>query len=477
MALRSSPRLRAALLRSAPSGKQAVFAPRITRISSDKTLRNITQSSSAPINKPVKADAKAATVECSREERATPRDGTSPRATRRSNKDCTASKSSKSSAQKGRLRANPSPRRVSRTTTVKRQQVSRSKTSRTEGGKGEVGETASELVRSEENHTVAVESTVAVPVGDGLTCVGTLNVKRKRGRPPKHVNSCKRIKVAPTNESVESKNSIVSPCEDRLSNTPRDVVDLTCDDEVVSSEETDAAILVPSPFTSSGLTQPFLSHQHSSADSSKSRSRLDNDESVTYQDVCSNDSDEGSELNVEPSIHSDESLAMLFDLKESTNDFKSSDDRIPSLKRSANISKLNLSSDNSKQEHTASLLDESSNNKESISDTPNSPAEEEYPQPSTFQQKLVRRLARQKQLEEMRARESALSRKERLLRRKGVLPSTAKSQESASKKISWKDEKDLVQMFIYSPVKDGDDDTVSINSDDAVAMEASLNVT
>ena len=74
-----------------------------------------------------------------------------------------------------------------------------------------------------------------------------------------------------------------------------------------------------------------------------------------------------------------------------------------------------------------------------------------YPIPSTPQQKMVRRLAREKQLEDMRVREAALAREERFQRRQGVVkPSRTQS----SKHIKWKSESDLVEIFIYSPHKE-----------------------
>lgn len=70
--------------------------------------------------------------------------------------------------------------------------------------------------------------------------------------------------------------------------------------------------------------------------------------------------------------------------------------------------------------------------------------EVEYPLPSTPQQKMARQLVRQRQLNEMRVREAALAREERLLRRQGLWTSRTKS----TKRIQWKN--DLVQIFTYS---------------------------
>lgn len=75
--------------------------------------------------------------------------------------------------------------------------------------------------------------------------------------------------------------------------------------------------------------------------------------------------------------------------------------------------------------------------------------EMEYPMPSTPQQKMARQLARQKQLEEMRVREAAQAREERFLRRQGLfnLPRKANN----TKRIKWKDDSDLVEIFLYLP--------------------------
>jgi hypothetical protein len=181
------------------------------------------------------------------------------------------------------------------------------------------------------------------------------------------------------------------------------------------------------------------------------------------------------------SLDPDETIAQLFDLgvKEShttsinnSSKLESEMVTVPSLKRSKNMNLLAtaVNMDVANSEQTTEI------NSSSSDDTPDtlcSPTEEsEYPPPSTPQQKLLRRLARQKQLEEMRTREAAVSREERLLRRKGALPDTKATQgQGSTKRISWRDETDLVEMFIYSPVKDDDTDTVSIHSDDALNME------
>ena len=75
----------------------------------------------------------------------------------------------------------------------------------------------------------------------------------------------------------------------------------------------------------------------------------------------------------------------------------------------------------------------------------------EYPQPSTNYQKRQRQLARQKQLDDMRARETAAAREERLLRRRGFTKSPEKGVGNGGRRIRWREEADLVEVFIYSP--------------------------
>ncbi len=91
------------------------------------------------------------------------------------------------------------------------------------------------------------------------------------------------------------------------------------------------------------------------------------------------------------------------------------------------------------------------------SETDYSAVEVEYC-PLTPQQKEVRKLARQKQLQEMRAREMALAREERFLKRQGLLQEKKRTE----RRIQWKRESDLVNMFIYSPfhVEDSPSDPV-----------------
>ena len=75
----------------------------------------------------------------------------------------------------------------------------------------------------------------------------------------------------------------------------------------------------------------------------------------------------------------------------------------------------------------------------------------EYPQPSTNYQKRQRQLARQKQLDEMRAREMAAAREERLLRRSGFTKSPEKGAGDGGRRIRWREEADLVEVFVYLP--------------------------
>lgn len=78
--------------------------------------------------------------------------------------------------------------------------------------------------------------------------------------------------------------------------------------------------------------------------------------------------------------------------------------------------------------------------------------EAEYPVASTPQQKESRRLAREKQLRDMKSRETAESRLERAMRRRGVKIAGKKSSTAEStKRVSWREEVDLVSVFSYSP--------------------------
>ena len=88
-------------------------------------------------------------------------------------------------------------------------------------------------------------------------------------------------------------------------------------------------------------------------------------------------------------------------------------------------------------------------------DSPSNKEDTEYPPPSTNYQKTERRLARQRQLEEMRAREAAWEREERLMRRQGLSrsPETKKkkSRTGGGRHIAWREGTDLVEVFSYSP--------------------------
>ena len=87
--------------------------------------------------------------------------------------------------------------------------------------------------------------------------------------------------------------------------------------------------------------------------------------------------------------------------------------------------------------------------------------EEEHPQPSTPKQKMSRCLARQRQLKEMRIREAAFERQQRLLQRKGLLnrPIIVEDSDVKRKRISWKEECDLVQVFVYSPPREVEEES------------------
>lgn len=67
------------------------------------------------------------------------------------------------------------------------------------------------------------------------------------------------------------------------------------------------------------------------------------------------------------------------------------------------------------------------------------------PMPSTRQQKEARRLARLRQLKEMRARETMDSRRERALKRRGEQSSSKRS--SGMKRVSWKEESSLAKVM------------------------------
>ena len=81
--------------------------------------------------------------------------------------------------------------------------------------------------------------------------------------------------------------------------------------------------------------------------------------------------------------------------------------------------------------------------------------EEEYPAPSTSLQKEMRRLARQRQLERMRAREAAEERQERMLRRQGLGGGEGggrgdkRGEGTSGRSVQWSE--DLVTIHILTP--------------------------
>ena len=75
---------------------------------------------------------------------------------------------------------------------------------------------------------------------------------------------------------------------------------------------------------------------------------------------------------------------------------------------------------------------------------------------STPQQKEARRLARMKQLKEMRTREMAESRHQRALKRRGEITPSKKSLNLSTKKVSWKGH-NLISFFYYSPEPESSD--------------------
>lgn len=493
-AVRSSPRLRV-LLYSNPSGKPAVFAPRLSRVStSDRTLRSKNNKSSAMKD---------------------PSETSSPsrlsRGKKASEKRPVVNKTrSKGAQNKGRASENAlvgkrqrlassDKRQQSLTSQSGKAQIGGSKRSRGGGMLGGVKTKSVEvatkckqrrsskaLATSASSPVKNLERGVVNSVTDAESMSTCVAVKRKRGRPPKSVASCKRVKVAP---NIARKSRV-----DTVAEGPKVVIDLTCDNETIGddiddTDSTDAVLTAPiqssffglDPSQTNGVDSPSLMQ---SLEATKGQP----DGEGVYGKGDSARNNDSTDIEIESdylraSLDPDETIAQLFDLvtKEGhptrVNDSGESEvATIPSLKRSNNITPLVTTTiDIANSEHTPEIDNSSSDTPDTLS----SPTEEEYPQPSTPQQKLVRRIARQKQLEEMRFREAALSREERLLRRKGVLPDTAKVTpvQGSTKRISWRDETDLVEMFIYSPTRDDDDDTVSIQSDDAPNMEVALSAT
>ena len=464
-AVRSSPRLRA-LLYSNPSGKSAVYAPRLNRVNtSDRILR-----SKNTKKKPLKDSETSSPSKLSYERKSseTRLGGGKIHPGGIKNRG----RVSENSLEEKRCPLNsPKKRQQSLTSGTKTQMASkRSNRGRTLGHDNrksvEVPTRCKQRksVASSANNPMSSEHSRTSITGSTDTSTG-MGIKRKRGRPPKNTESCKRMKMA-TATTTPSQSGFKT-------DKPKVVIDLTCEDETIGDEDTDTVISTPPLATNPDLTQAASANSRAlmySSEASKDEldgEGVDGDCSVSISSI-----DAGSDY-LRTSLDPDETLAQLFDLgmKEDYTNVNGNLETvtIPSLKRSKNI---NLSIDVSSSEQSL----ETKNSNGDTLDTLSSPTEEEYPQPSTPQQKLIRRLARQKQLEEMRAREAAQSREERLLRRKGVLPDI-KAVQSSAKRISWRDETDLVEMFIYSPVRDDDDDTVSIHSDDALNMELTLSTT
>ena len=468
-AVRSSPRLRA-LLYSNPSGKPAVFSPRVNRVNtSDRILR-----SKNTKKRPLKDSETSSPSELSHEKKFGEKrlrvskirsDGTKSRGGASENvlegERCPLDSSKK--------------KQQSLTTGTKTQTASkRSKRVKMLGHDEEKcievstrckQRKSSRVLASSANNPPSLEHCVD-SVTNSTTDVSTgMSIRRKRGRPPKNTVNCKRVKV-----SAIADRSEVNTDKSKV------VIDLTCEDETLGDEDFDAMITTPPSFTSPDLTQATnadaLALVHSS-EASKDKHDGEDIDGGCGTNIAATDAESD---YLTTSLDPDETIAQLFDLgvtedQSSMND-SSETVTIPSLKRSKNINPLVAELDVASSEQALEI--ENSNG--DTPDTLNSPTEEEYPQPSTHQQKLIRRLARQKQLEEMRAREAAHSREERLLRRKGVLPDT-KATQSSAKRISWRDETDLVEMFIYSPVREDDDDTVSVHSDDALNMDLTLSAT
>lgn len=479
-AVRSSPRLRALLFSSNPSGKPAVFAPRLNRLgtTSDRTLRSKTSKtsllndsgSSSPTKLPrgKKSSEKRSVVSKVRSKGVRGKGGISDNTLmgkrRRSDSfektpqslttksaakvQIGASKRSKS----GRMLGCDEARSVEVATRCKQRNSSR----------GLPSSANSPIKKLEHDIMDSVR-------GSGDNDVSTsVNIKRKRGRPPKNAGSCKRVKITPT---VTKKPEISGENQEKV------VIDLTCDNEAIGEEDIDSESSITAPAPSS-LPDLHLSQTTSTDSLACSPETVSNDvRDIDRGEEALTDTENESDYLM-TSLDPDETIAQLFDLEvkeeshtTSMNNCSESETvTVPSLKRSKNI--ISLASMDNIVANSELTLEIKNSSSDDTPDTLHSPTEEEYPQPSTPQQKLIRRLARQKQLEEMKSREAALEREERLLRRKGVLSDSKTTQgQSSAKRISWRDETDLVEMFIYSPVKDDDADTVSVHSDDVSSLE------
>ncbi len=481
--IRSSPRLRA-LLYSNPSGKPAVFAPRLNRVdttsdralrSKTSTLNNYESSSPSKLSRGKKLSEKQPVVSKCRSKGTRNKGGASDNALvgRRRRLD-SSEKTQRSSTSQGAGKA----------------QIGSSKRSKSGRmlGRDEARSVEVATRCKQRKNSRDLVSSVNNPIRNGSGGSMSISVKRKRGRPPKNAGSCKRVKITPT---------ITRKPEVDAENTKLIVIDLTCDNEAIGDDEIDSEALVTAP-TPSLFTGLHLS-QTSSTDSVVMCSPEVSENQHDLGEEGTDGGDRGTDTAVltdtetesdylMTSLDPDETIAQLFDLgvkesrsasmnKTSSSELESETVTVPSLKRSKNMNLLATAvMDVANSEQTAEINSSSSDD---ALDTLCSPTEEsEYPPPSTPQQKLLRRLARQKQLEEMRTREAAVSREERLLRRKGALPDTKATQgQGSTKRISWRDETDLVEMIIYSPVRDDDADTISIHSDDALNMELTLSAT
>jgi hypothetical protein len=137
----------------------------------------------------------------------------------------------------------------------------------------------------------------------------------------------------------------------------------------------------------------------------------------------------------------------------STSEMKNSSNNLYSKecgKLSAPVTTLETVSMTHSNNELVSSIDGITGSEETILEADESLDLSEYPQPSTYFQKMQRQLARQKQLQDMRAREAAEAREERFLRRQGLSKSPEKKIQQ-KRHLTWKEEDDLVEVFVYSP--------------------------
>ena len=466
MAVRSSPRLHA-ILCSNSLGKPAVFVPLLSRVATGRTLRSRKKVEPGKCSKekpclPSKySQEKKSSSEKSTQDKAYP-DGVGLKITETVCENTGSCNPKRSST----LRSSQNVLTSAAKNQTSSSRTKKSKVSRSVRGRKSKGNVDNEQGKADKDleSSVYLSRFDRVSNGDAPTSTTSLNIKRKRGRPPKRATCCKRAKIT----SSKSKSKMASSAEladSSLLKSEEDVIDLTCDDETIG-EDVDAAVFVPSSFTTPDLTKRSTHSLTSSSEMAFTNKGVGRGDSDFHGDSNSSMFDTDSDY-LRTSLHSEESVAQLFDLS-------LKQDRELNLTFGANTTPSLKNSKDSTGDEVISW--QTLHCKDEAIISVGSPTEEEYPQPSTPQQKLLRRLARQKQLEEMRAREAAILREERLLRRKGNLLSPQRDQSSA-KRISWKDDTDLVEMFIYAPVREDDDDTVSIHSDDANNMEAELSVT